>query len=167
MLQTMHAVLTPAGGQARFAPDFLVVMSATDAAHICCLNMPAPAAGHAKYMPLTPPAHAPPCSSLQVPFRPTTLLRSDTADWWCCRLEVPQEANAGAYAICGVFNGAENWDNNGGADYKLTVANLEGAVVRAVAGACIGADNGTKSRTRTSAAEKMAQQMASPSLAYA
>lgn len=69
-----------------------------------------------------------------MPFRPTTLLRSDTADWWCCQLDVPEQANQGAYAICGVFNGAENWDNNGGQDYKLTVANLEGAVVRAVAG---------------------------------
>jgi hypothetical protein len=52
-------------------------------------------------------------------------------------LDVPEQANGGAYAICGVFNGAENWDNNGGQDYRLTVANLEGAVVRAVAGVSV------------------------------
>lgn len=94
------------------------------------------AAKHTLYVcdPYQPDVSHPPVLPPQVPFRPTSLLRSDTADWWCCELDVPEQANQGAYAICGVFNGAENWDNNGGQDYKLTVANLEGAVVRAVAG---------------------------------
>lgn len=82
---------------------------------------------------------------MQVPFRPTNLCRSNNNDWWCCRFDVPQEAQDGAFAICGVFNGCESWDNNRGADYSMSVMSLEAAIVRAVASACIGLDVGLQS----------------------
>jgi hypothetical protein len=69
-----------------------------------------------------------------------------------------------------VFNGAENWDNNGGSDYRLAVVSLEAAVVQAVAGACMGIDTkGAKRPARTSgtATDKVAQSVASPKLVYA
>jgi hypothetical protein len=96
------------------------------------------------------------------------LSRNDSNDWWCCRLEVPQEANQCAFAICGMFNGCETWDNNQGADYKLSVLSLEAAVVRAVAEACIGLDVGLKPQPRAPAPDKHAQPAsAAHRLAYA
>lgn len=80
--------------------------------------------------------------AVQIAFRPSTLRRNDRNDWWCCRVHVPEEAHHGAYAICGVFNGSEVWDNNMGANYGLSVMCLEAAVVRAVAAACMGLDLG-------------------------
>lgn len=52
-------------------------------------------------------------------------------------MDVPPEGRSGAFAICGVFAGNEHWDNNQGANYQLPVLQLEAAVVRAVAGACM------------------------------
>lgn len=105
---------------------------------------------------------------VQVPFRPTTLNRTDTTDWWCCRLDVPPEATQGAFAVCGMFNGCESWDNNNGADYKLSVTGLEAAVVRAVAGACIGLDVGAKPRPRAPMVDgKLAHPVGTNSLVYA
>lgn len=71
---------------------------------------------------------------------------------------MPPEATHGAYALCGVYNGSEHWDNNGGADYKLNLATLEVAVIRAVAGACIGLDVGAKQPMRAPRVDPYNQQ---------
>ena len=106
---------------------------------------------------------------LQVAFRPAALRRDGQHDWWCCRVSVPEDSHQGAYAICGVYNGSENWDNNQGADYTFSVMSLEAAVVRAVAGACIGVDTPVAhgSQIQSNTADRLSQQVVASKLVYA